>query len=63
MHTTESGRTNVFFKWGEPKIIFNSHTDTVPPYIPPTKEDDIIKGRILVMQKVSLLICLKCVNS
>ena len=45
MHTTESGRTNVFFKWGEPKIIFNSHTDTVPPYIPPTKEDDIIKGR------------------
>lgn len=45
MHTTESGRTNVFFKWGEPKIIFNSHTDTVPPYIPPVKEDNIIKGR------------------
>ncbi len=45
MHTTDSGRTNVFFKWGEPKIIFNSHTDTVPPYIPPVKEDDIIKGR------------------
>lgn len=45
IHTTESGRTNVFFKWGEPKIIFNSHTDTVPPYLPPVVEDDIIKGR------------------
>lgn len=42
---TESGRLNVFFKWGEPKIIFNSHLDTVPPYIPPVKEDHVIKGR------------------
>lgn len=42
---TESGRLNVFFKWGEPKIIFNSHLDTVPPYIPPVKEDHFIKGR------------------
>lgn len=42
---TESGRLNVFLKWGEPKIIFNSHLDTVPPYIPPVKEDHVIKGR------------------
>jgi acetylornithine deacetylase len=42
---TESGRLNVFFKWGEPKIIFNSHLDTVPPYVPPIKKDEIILGR------------------
>lgn len=42
---TEFGRLNIFFKWGEPKIIFNSHMDTVPPYIPPSKENGIIKGR------------------
>ncbi len=42
---TELGRLNVFFKWGEPKIIFNSHLDTVPPYIPASREDGIIKGR------------------
>lgn len=42
---TESGRLNVFFKWGEPKIIFNSHLDTVPPYIPPVKDNDLILGR------------------
>lgn len=45
LQETVSGRLNVFFKWGEPKIIFNSHLDTVPPYIPPVKEDHVIKGR------------------
>ncbi len=42
---TKFNRLNVFFKWGEPKIIFNSHLDTVPPYIPPVRTGDIIKGR------------------
>ena len=42
---TKYKRLNVFFNWGEPKIIFNSHLDTVPPYIPPTREGDVIKGR------------------
>lgn len=45
LQETKYKRLNVFFKWGEPKIIFNSHLDTVPPYIPPTRQDDIIKGR------------------
>ncbi|MEO8665846.1 MAG: M20/M25/M40 family metallo-hydrolase [Ignavibacteria bacterium] len=40
-----SGRLNVFFKWGEPKIIFCSHLDTVPPYIPPSKDNDVVYGR------------------
>ncbi len=30
------GSENLFFKWGDPKIIFCTHMDTVPPYIPPT---------------------------
>jgi len=43
---TEGGRLNIFFKFGEPRIIFCSHLDTVPPYIPPLKKDnDIIYGR------------------
>ena len=42
---TEGGRRNIFLKYGEPKIIFCSHLDTVPPYIPPVLKEDIIFGR------------------
>ena len=42
---TDDGRVNLFFTIGEPKIVFNSHLDTVPPYIPPTFTDEIIYGR------------------
>lgn len=45
LQVTEEGRLNVFFKYGEPKIIFCSHLDTVPPYIEPKKNGEIIKGR------------------
>ena len=27
---------NLYIRWGDPKIVFCSHLDTVPPYIPPT---------------------------
>lgn len=40
-----NGKKNVFFIWGNPEIIFCSHLDTVPPYIPPNIEGNIIKGR------------------
>lgn len=42
---TPAGRLNLFFKYGEPKIIFCSHLDTVPPYIPPDVDGNIIRGR------------------
>lgn len=42
---TDDGRVNLFFKAGQPKIVFNSHIDTVPPYFPPTFTDEIIYGR------------------
>ena len=42
---TGEKRLNVFFKYGEPKIIFCSHLDTVPHYIPPVYNREIISGR------------------
>lgn len=41
----DNGKKNLFYKWGEPEIIFCSHFDTVPPYIPPVTDGDHIKGR------------------
>lgn len=39
------GTVNLLFSWGEPKVVFCSHLDTVPPYIPPTIEEGVIHGR------------------
>ena len=36
---------NLLFSWGEPKVVFCTHLDTVPPYIPPVFEDDRVCGR------------------
>lgn len=33
------GTLNLVFKWGNPKIWFCTHMDTVPPYISPTVEE------------------------
>ena len=30
------GTLNLLLTWGKPKLVFCSHLDTVPPYIPPT---------------------------
>lgn len=39
------GTVNLLFSWGKPEVVFCSHLDTVPPYIPPTIEGDVVKGR------------------
>ena len=39
------GTRNVLVSWGTPKVIFCTHLDTVPPYLPPVFEEDIVKGR------------------
>ena len=39
------GTLNLLLTWGAPRIVFCSHLDTVPPYIPSTFADDVIKGR------------------
>ena len=40
------GKTrNILVSWGVPKVIFCSHLDTVPPYLPPVVEGDTFRGR------------------
>ena len=39
------GTINLLVSWGTPKVIFCSHLDTVPPYIPPTFGADVFHGR------------------
>ncbi|MDP1830822.1 MAG: M20/M25/M40 family metallo-hydrolase [Geothrix sp.] len=39
------GRTNVLALWGRPRVLFSTHLDTVPPYLPPRLEGDLLFGR------------------
>ena len=40
------GTLNVLMRWsGTPRVVFCSHMDTVPPYIPPTFTEDRVLGR------------------
>ncbi len=40
-----AGRTNVLALWGQPRVLFSTHLDTVPPYLPPRREGDVLHGR------------------
>ena len=41
------GTANLLFSWGKPQVVFCTHMDTVPPYIPPTFDKALgtISGR------------------
>lgn len=39
------GTLNLLFSWGEPQVFLCTHLDTVPPYIAPEIDGDIVKGR------------------
>ncbi|MBI3131973.1 MAG: M20/M25/M40 family metallo-hydrolase [Acidobacteria bacterium] len=39
------GRCNVLATWGKPRLLFSTHLDTVPPYIPPTVREGAVWGR------------------
>lgn len=39
------GTLNLLISWGTPRILFCTHLDTVPPYIPPTRSGDTYYGR------------------
>lgn len=41
----EDGTKNLLFSWGQPKVIFCTHLDTVPPYIAPTFSEYMVRGR------------------
>ena len=36
---------NILFSWGEPRVLFCTHLDTVPPYISPSYDGDLVRGR------------------
>ena len=40
-----SGRCNVLATWGEPRVLFSTHLDTVPPFLPPRLDGDTLRGR------------------
>lgn len=44
LHRVAPGRTNILAVWGVPRVLFSTHLDTVPPYIPPRLDE--AKGRI-----------------
>jgi acetylornithine deacetylase len=39
------GSRNLMVSWGTPEIVFCTHLDTVPPYIPPVSDGDVVRGR------------------
>ena len=45
LQETGSDRPNVYARRGEPDVVFSSHTDTVPPYVEPSEDDQFIYGR------------------
>ena len=40
-----AGRTNVLATWGRPRVLFSTHLDTVPPFLAPRLEGDVLWGR------------------
>ena len=39
------GTANLLFSWGEPKVVFCTHMDTVPPYISPSVQSESFFAR------------------
>jgi len=39
------GTENLLYCWGTPKVVFCTHMDTVPPFIPPGFSEDRVEGR------------------
>ncbi len=38
-------RNNIWVHWGNPDVVFSTHMDTVPPFIPSREDDEYIWGR------------------
>jgi acetylornithine deacetylase len=39
------GRHNVLATWGVPRLMFSTHLDTVPPFVPPRRSGELLHGR------------------
>jgi acetylornithine deacetylase len=40
-----AGRENLFAYRETPELVFSTHLDTVPPYVPLSEDDEVIRGR------------------
>ncbi len=45
LQDAEPNRPNVYARHGEPDVVLSSHTDTVPPYVEFSEDDQFIYGR------------------
>src|SRR5215210_1217286 len=45
LQQAEANRPNVYARHGTPDVVLSSHTDTVPPYVEFSEDDDFIYGR------------------
>lgn len=45
LQPVQERRTNVLALWGRPRVLFTTHLDTVPPFIPPVIADGAVHGR------------------
>ena len=45
LQPVSEGRWNVFARRGIPEVVLSTHTDTVPPHIPPSEDEEFIFGR------------------
>jgi acetylornithine deacetylase len=41
----EANRENIFVSWGQPVVTLSTHTDTVPPFIAASEDEQFIWGR------------------
>src|SRR6185503_282191 len=45
LQDAEASRPNVYARRGEPDVVLSTHTDTVPPFVEFSEDDDFIYGR------------------
>lgn len=45
LQQVEPDRHNVLATWGTPRLLFSTHLDTVPPFLPPRRHGDELHGR------------------
>lgn len=56
-------RHNVLATWGQPKLLFSTHLDTVPPFLPPRRSGDLLSGRGTCDAKGQIAVQLKTIET
>jgi len=64
LQQVEPGRHNIFASWcAKPRLLFSTHVDTVPPFIPPRRSGDVVHGRGTCDAKGQVLSQLEAIRS